>query len=169
MAPPPCGGHDAGQSWRSTDARDASAHANLYIDGGYRTIPTIGPRFLLLSSGSFALAALLLAGGPLVLRLGAVGVAAGALGGFIMSRTVGVAGFVERGLQPAPQALISLITEIGAIALLTAWEVMLRRSQAVPARAGVAVLLTARGPQPPRGTGRAAAGDCHDWRACPAV
>src|SRR5260370_38603341 len=100
--PPPCGGHDAGQSWRSTDARDASAHANLYIDGGYRTIPTIGPRFLLLSSGSFALAALLLAGGPLVLRLGAVGGAAGGLGALIMSRPVGLGGLFQCGAAPAP-------------------------------------------------------------------
>jgi hypothetical protein len=109
-------------------------HASLYIDGGYRAIPAIGPAFLLLSSGAFALAALLLAGGPPVPRLGAAGVAAGALGGFVMSRTVGVAGFAERGLQPAPQALISLITEIGALALLAAWEVTLRRSPAaIPA------------------------------------
>ena len=102
-------------------------HANLYVDGGYRVIPAIGPAFLLLSSGAFAVAALLLAGSSPVLRLGAAGVAAGALGGFIMSRTVGVAGFTERGLQPAPQALISLITEIAALALVAAWEVMLRR------------------------------------------
>ena len=105
-------------------------HASLYINDGYRAIPTIGPAFLLLSSGSFAVAALLLAGSSPVLRLGAAGVAVGALGGFIMSRTIGVAGFTERGLQPAPQALISLITELGALALLMAWEVMLRRSPA---------------------------------------
>ena len=112
-------------------------HANLYIDGGYRAIPTIGPAFLLLSSGAIAVAALLLAGSSPVLRLGAAGVAVGALGGFIMSRTVGVAGFTEHGLQPAPQALISLITEIGALILLVAWEVMLRRSQAAaPAAPG---------------------------------
>lgn len=105
-------------------------HASLYINGGYRAIPAIGPAFLLLSSGAFAVAVLLLAGSSPVLRLGAFGVAVGALGGFIMSRTVGVAGFIERGLQPSPQALISLITEVGALALLVAWEVMLRRSQA---------------------------------------
>ena len=110
-------------------------HANLYVDGGYRVIPIIGPAFLVLSSGAFAVAALLLAGSSPVLRLGAVGVAAGALGGFIMSRTVGVAGFTEHGLQPAPQALISLITEIAALALVVAWEVMLRRPRAVSALA----------------------------------
>jgi hypothetical protein len=102
-------------------------HANLYVDGGYRAIHVVGPSFLLLSSGAFAVAALLLISGSPVLRLGAAGVGAGALGGFVMSRTVGVFGFTERGLQPAPQALISLISELGALALLLCWEVMLRR------------------------------------------
>ena len=100
-------------------------HADLYLNGGYRAIPTIGPSFLVLSSGAFAVAALLLIGASPVLRLGATAVAAGALGGFVLSRTVGVFGFTERGLQPAPQALISLVFELGALALLLAWQVML--------------------------------------------
>lgn len=112
-------------------------HANLYVDGGYRVIPTIGPAFLLLSSGAFAVAALLLIGSSPVLRLGAAAVAAGALGGFVMSRTAGVFGFTERGLQPAPQALVSLISELGALGLLVTWEVLLRRARAAPpVRAG---------------------------------
>jgi hypothetical protein len=111
-------------------------HANLYVDGGYRVIPTIGPAFLLLSSGAFAVAVLLLIGSSPVLRLGAAAVAGGALGGFVMSRTVGVFGFTERGLQPAPQALVSLIAELGALGLLVTWEVLLRRSRAAPARSG---------------------------------
>ena len=106
-------------------------HANLYVDGGYRAIHVIGPSFLLLSSGAFAVAALLLISGSPVLRLGAAAVAAGALGGFVMSRTVGVAGFTERGLQPAPQALISLISELSALVLLLCLEVMVRRSRMV--------------------------------------
>jgi hypothetical protein len=106
-------------------------HANLYVDGGYRAIHVVGPSFLLLSSGAFAVAALLLISGSPVLRLGAAAVAAGALGGFAMSRTVGVFGFTERGLQPAPQALISLISELSALALLLCLEVMLRRSRMV--------------------------------------
>lgn len=106
-------------------------HADLYLNGGYRAIPTIGPAFLLLSSGAFAVAALLLIGTSPVLRLGAAAVAAGALGGFVLSRTVGVAGFTERGLQPAPQALISLISELGALALLLSWQVMAPGSGAV--------------------------------------
>lgn len=107
-------------------------HADLYLNNGYRVIHVVGPGFLLLSSGAFAVAALLLISGSPVLRLGAAGVAAGALGGFVMSRTVGVFGFTERGLQPAPQALISLISELGALALLLSWQVILLRSRPAP-------------------------------------
>lgn len=53
-----------------------------------------------------------------MLRLGAAALAAGALVGFIASRTIGVLGFVEYGLQPAPQALTSLLVETTALALL---------------------------------------------------
>ncbi|WP_322778286.1 hypothetical protein [Frankia sp. Cas4] len=44
--------------------------------------------------------------------------AAGALGGFILSRTVGVFGFVERGLQPSPQAIASILLEIATLLTL---------------------------------------------------
>jgi hypothetical protein len=40
------------------------------------------------------------------------------LGGFVLSRTVGLYGFVEHGLQPAPQALLSLVFEIAVLLLL---------------------------------------------------
>ncbi len=46
------------------------------------------------------------------------GLAFGALAGFAASRTVGIFGFLERGLEPAPQALISLLVEVAALALL---------------------------------------------------
>ncbi|HEY3692214.1 MAG TPA: hypothetical protein VGL46_18260 [Pseudonocardiaceae bacterium] len=92
-------------------------HAQLYLTG-YRTIPWIGPAFLLQASGSFAVALLLLLSSAAVLRLAAAALAAGALVGFIASRTIGVLGFVEYGLLPAPQALISVLVEISALALL---------------------------------------------------
>ena len=94
-------------------------HAQLYLHG-YRTIPGIGPAFLLQASGALAVALLLLISPAAVLRLGAAALAAGALVGFIASRTIGVLGFVEYGLQPAPQALISLLVETTALALLAA-------------------------------------------------
>jgi hypothetical protein len=113
----------------STAARIASAiclagsgfmHAQLYVHG-YRAIPWIGPMFLLQGAGALAVGLLLLVAGPVVLRLGAVGLAAGALVGFVLSRTVGVFGFMERGFDPQPQALLTLLTELAVLALL-AWS-----------------------------------------------
>jgi hypothetical protein len=98
-------------------AASGMLHAQLYLHG-YRTIPGIGPAFLLQASGSLAVALLLTLNSTIVLRLAAAALAAGALLGFIASRTIGVAGFVEYGLQPAPQALISLLVETAALALL---------------------------------------------------
>lgn len=92
-------------------------HADLYLHG-YRAIPLVGPAFLIQASGSFAIAFLLLLGNVVLLRLAAAGLAAGALVGFALSRTVGIGTFVERGLDPAPQALISILTEIGVLVLL---------------------------------------------------
>ena len=119
-------------------------HADLYIHG-YRVIPVIGPAFLVQASGSFAVALLLIVGAavtdePLALRLAAAALAAGALAGFVASRTVGVVGFVERGLQPSPQALLSVLAEAGVVLLLAAAAVTRRRatgnvvSLRVPAR-----------------------------------
>ncbi|MER5792111.1 hypothetical protein [Streptomyces sp. NPDC001980] len=97
-------------------------HAQLYVDG-YRFVHVIGPLFLLQASASFALAALLAAGPPpLLLRAAAAAVALGALGGFAASRTVGVFGFTEHGLQPAPQAGLGLLAETGTLVLLAAWQ-----------------------------------------------
>ncbi|PZS35277.1 MAG: hypothetical protein DLM61_02135 [Pseudonocardiales bacterium] len=92
-------------------------HAELYLHG-YRTIPGVGPAFLLQASGALAVAVLLLPTATVVPRLAAAGLALGALGGFAASRTMGVFGFIEYGLQPAPQALISVLVEIATLAVL---------------------------------------------------
>jgi len=92
-------------------------HAQLYV-GGYRVIPVIGPAFLLQASAASAVALLLLVGGPLLLRLAAAGLAAGALAGFVLSRTTGLFGFSERGFQPAPQALLSVSAEVAVLVLV---------------------------------------------------
>jgi hypothetical protein len=101
-------------------------HADLYVHG-YRGLHVIGPSFLWLAGASFALAALFLVAAllvaatavpePALLRLAAFGLAAGALAGFVLSRTVGLFGFLERGLQPAPQALLSLVAESAVLLL----------------------------------------------------
>ncbi|MFL6112134.1 MAG: hypothetical protein ACJ786_12380, partial [Catenulispora sp.] len=92
-------------------------HAQLYVTG-YRFIHVIGVLFLLQASVSFALAALLPLGGPVLLRVAAGGAAAGALGGFLGSRTIGVFGFTERGWEPSPQSLISVLMEAATLLLL---------------------------------------------------
>ncbi|MFB7550277.1 hypothetical protein [Streptomyces sp. NPDC056154] len=77
-------------------------HAQLYLDG-YRFIHVVGDLFLLQASAAFVVAALVLFAAPVLLRAAAAGVALGALAGFTASRTIGVFGFTERGLQPAPK------------------------------------------------------------------
>jgi hypothetical protein len=107
----------------------AASHGYLYLHG-YRYIPAIGPGFLVLTSVSVALAILIALGGPGWLRAVASLVSFGALVAFIMSRTVGVMGFLERGWQPAPHALISVLAEAITV-LACAWS-LLRRGSAAP-------------------------------------
>ncbi|MFG2424832.1 hypothetical protein ACGFWD_38150 [Streptomyces sp. NPDC048448] len=111
----------------ATLAASGYIHARLYVDE-YRFVHIVGPLFLLQASVSFALGALLLVGTPpLLLRAAVAGVALGALGGFTASRTVGVFGFTEHGLQPAPQALLSLFVETGTLLLLAIWQMTVAR------------------------------------------
>ncbi|MFE4956988.1 hypothetical protein ACFRCW_23530 [Streptomyces sp. NPDC056653] len=105
----------------ATLAASGYIHAQLYIDG-YRFIHVIGPLFLLQAGAAFAVAALLLLAAPLLLRIAAAAIAIGALAGFATSRTIGLFGFTERGLQPAPQALLSLIAETLTLLTVVAWQ-----------------------------------------------
>jgi hypothetical protein len=133
----------------ATLAAGGYIHAQLYVDE-YRFIHIIGPLFLLQASVSFAVAALLLMGTPpLLLRAAAAGAALGALGGFTASRTVGVFGFTERGLQPAPQALLSLLAETGTLLLLAIWQVIVtgqHRAARPPVRPPIRNRATTRTP-----------------------
>ncbi|KOV92054.1 MULTISPECIES: hypothetical protein [unclassified Streptomyces] len=131
----------------ATLAAGGYLHARLYIDG-YRFIPVIGPLFLLQAGASIALAVLLLVETPpLLLRIAAAGIALGALGGFAASRTVGVFGFTEHGLGPAPQALLSLLAETGTLLLLAVWQVTLAgRPRAARPPVGAASCATTRTP-----------------------
>ncbi|MFJ8489099.1 hypothetical protein ACIRBZ_12145 [Streptomyces sp. NPDC094038] len=112
----------------ATLAAGGYIHARLYADG-YRFVHVVGPLFLLQAGASFALAVLLAAGTPPpLLRAAAAGVALGALGGFAASRTVGVFGFTERGLRPAPQAALSLLAETGTLLCLALWQAAVFRA-----------------------------------------
>jgi hypothetical protein len=102
------------------------SHAILYVQG-YQHIPIIGMGFLWQASVFFAVAALILVGGPEWL-FGAAGVlSVGALGAFALSRTVGLAGFTERGWEPAPHAVITALAEFVTVVACGAWWVRRRR------------------------------------------
>ncbi|MGA8548555.1 MAG: hypothetical protein WB785_25345 [Mycobacterium sp.] len=96
------------------------SHTYLYIHG-YQHIPTIGTAFVVQAGVSFALAALILLGGPPWLQWAAAALAGGALVAFALSRTVGLFGFSEQGWEPAPHAAISVVAEVLTIGLWTAY------------------------------------------------
>ncbi|MDT5046639.1 MAG: hypothetical protein QOG75_2495 [Mycobacterium sp.] len=103
------------------------SHAYLYIHG-YQHIPTIGAAFILQASLSFAVAALILIGGPGWLRWAAAMVAGGALVAFVLSRTVGLFGFSERGWQPSPHAAVSVVAELLTVGLWVTYLIDRRRA-----------------------------------------
>jgi len=110
-------------------------HLCLYRSG-YRTIPRIGIGFLLQVMSS-AIVVLALVIGPhtvarvahvtdglagALTRVAAAGLAVSTLTAFALTRTPGgLFNFRERGLEPAPQALIALVAEIGVLVVLGAW------------------------------------------------
>ena len=112
-------------------------HFCLYRHG-YRTIPKIGVGFLLQVVTSAMVVLALLMGPHRVARLAhvtdrlagiltglaAAALAIGTLVAFALTRTPGgLFNFQERGLQPAPQALIALVAEIGVLVVVGAWLV----------------------------------------------
>ena len=105
------------------------SHAYLYIHG-YQHIPTIGAAFVLQASVSFAVAVLILIGGPGWLRWAAAMIAGGALVAFVLSRTVGLFGFSEQGWQPSPHAAVSVVAELLTVGLWVAYLVGRRRAGA---------------------------------------
>ncbi|MGW3040943.1 DUF6529 family protein [Kitasatospora sp. NPDC001159] len=145
-APPVVGGADAEKTrsltalalrlvLAATLAASGYIHAQLYIDG-YRFVHIIGSLFLLQASTAFAVAALLLLAAPLLLRIAAAAIAVCTLVGFAASRTTGLFGFSDNGLQPAPQALLSLIAETLTLLILASWQPSL--AAAVKSRAAAA-------------------------------
>jgi hypothetical protein len=111
-------------------AVSGTSHAYLYIHG-YQHIPMIGTAFLIQASVSFALAVLIIAGGPAWLQWVAAAVAGGSLVAFTLSRTVGLFGFSERGWDPSPHAVISVAAEVLTVLLWAVALVGWRRPKAV--------------------------------------
>jgi hypothetical protein len=110
-------------------AASGISHAYLYVHG-YHHIPMIGPAFLVQAGVSFALALLIVIGGPGWLQWAAAALASGALAAFALSRTVGLFGFSETGWQPSPHAAISVIAEALTVGLWAVSVVGYRRARA---------------------------------------
>jgi hypothetical protein len=110
-------------------ATSGISHAYLYVHG-YHHIPMIGPAFLVQAGVSFALALLIVIGGPAWLQWAAAALASGALAAFALSRTVGLFGFSETGWQPSPHAAISVIAEALTVGLWVVSVVGYRRAHA---------------------------------------
>jgi hypothetical protein len=108
------------------------SHTYLYIHG-YQHIPMIGDAFLVQVSISFALALLILIGGPWWLQWAAAAVAGGALVAFALSRTVGLFSFSETGWQPSPHAVISVAAELLTVGLWAVCVLDHRRPPKPPA------------------------------------
>jgi hypothetical protein len=102
------------------------SHTYLYIHG-YQYIPIVGAGFLVQASTSFAIAVLVLIGGPGWLQGAAGMIAGGSLAAFALSRTVGLFGFSERGWQPSPHAALSVVAEALTVGLCAAYLVDGRR------------------------------------------
>jgi hypothetical protein len=84
---------------------------------GYRTIPTIGPLFLLQGLSGAVLAVLLVVSRRLVIVVSAVGFMIATIGGLLLSIYVGLFGFMDT--LAAPFAGVSLGVEIvGALVLI---------------------------------------------------
>lgn len=103
-------------------------HAYLYVHG-YRHIPDIGTAFLVQSSAFCAVGVLLAAGAPRWFAWAAGLLSAGALGAFALSRTVGLFGFVETGLEPVPYAVLSVVAEVVAVLAVGMWAVRVRATR----------------------------------------
>lgn len=101
-------------------------HADLYVHG-YRHIPVIGTAFLIQASVFGALGLLIAVGAPQWFGWVSGVLSAGALVAFGLSRTTGLFGFVEQGLEPVPYALLAVLAEAAAVLLVGVRVVLSRR------------------------------------------
>ena len=121
-------------------------HLDLYLTG-YRTIPTIGPLFLLQGIAAFVLAAaILVTGSWLIAALGA-GFAVSTLGGYLLSLWVGLFGFTEVRTTAGIVAGIIDVAAFATLALAAAVPGLPRHlnpgRRLLPAVAGASVVALA--------------------------
>jgi hypothetical protein len=114
-------------------------HLELYFDG-YRDVPdaNLGRSFLLNAAAALVAAVLLVIWRNLLPLIGALVLVNATLVGFALSRTGdGIFGFTERGFNPSPEAVLSLVVEIGAAVILLGvmaleWRAAPRQTVAAP-------------------------------------
>jgi hypothetical protein len=96
-------------------ASSGAIHLQLWATG-YRTIPTIGPLFLLQGIAGVLLAVLLLLWRRLVVVIAGVGFMVATIGGLLVSVNFGLFGFMDT--LSAPYAGMSLLLEFGGVVVL---------------------------------------------------
>lgn len=98
----------------------AGMHLQLWLEG-FRTIPVIGPAFLVNALGGAAIAVVVVVWRHWLPLAAAVAFGAGTLAAFLVSTTVGLFGVQER-LLGGPQ-IVSAVSEIAAVVFgLWAWR-----------------------------------------------
>jgi predicted lipoprotein with Yx(FWY)xxD motif len=135
-------------------AATAAIHLDLYLTG-YKTLPTIGPLFLLQIIAAFLLAlAVAATGNRLIAALGA-GFAIFTLGGYLLSLWVGLFGFKE---VRTTAGIVAAIVEVAAFAVLAALALLPAPAGDASAGRGLGgrlAALTERIPGGERGAGAA--------------
>jgi predicted lipoprotein with Yx(FWY)xxD motif len=89
-------------------------HLDLYLTG-YRSIPVIGPLFLLQVIAAFGLAAAVLVTGSRLVALAGAGFVLSVLGGYLLSVSIGLFGFKE---IRTTAGIVAGVIEVAAFALL---------------------------------------------------
>ena len=120
-------------------------HLDLYLTG-YRTIPTIGPLFLLQVIAAFVLAAGILVTGNWLVEAAGAGFLVSVLGGYLLSLWVGLFGFTE--VRTTAGIVAGIIDVAGFAALALAAAPGLPRNlnlgrRLLPAVAGASVVALA--------------------------
>ena len=116
----------AGLNWQRLGLRVAGAgllavtgamHLDLYLTG-YRSIPVIGPLFLLQVIAAFGLAAAVLVTGSRLAAAAGAGFALSTLGGYLLSVWIGLFGFKEIRTTAGIAAGVIEIAAFAALAVL---------------------------------------------------
>ncbi|MDA8039299.1 MAG: hypothetical protein M0Z69_09100 [Actinomycetota bacterium] len=116
-------------------AGSAAIHLHLWA-AGYRTVPTIGPLFLVQGASGIVLGVLMVVFRRAIAALAGAGFLAATAGGFLISVSRGLFGFHDT--FAAPLATLSLAIESGGVVVLVVAAALLRSSRRAPVPRGSA-------------------------------